>query len=526
MIDHARQRRELISAFNQRDWPRVMESATPLLELFPDDADIHFIAGLAETELGRLGPAVRLLRRAFLLDQRRSEFSANLARALLIAGIRHEAMVMADLAMDSEPVSPATLHVLGVVYSNLHAHEAALGAFRKAVALVPNHAPFRYSLATSLIDTGALDEAVSEIDACLALNPHFWRAHLTLAHLKEQTPSTHHLVRLESLLTDRSLESEARATLHLAAAKEHEDLGNYEVSFAHLTAGKKAAREGFSYSIKQDQSLFSALERATPHLGDSCGHPSSEPIFVFGMPRTGTTLVERILSSHPEVSSAGELPDFGIALRQVWGSDAPLGSELACVDQMGEIDWHRVGELYLSRARSAAGTNGLGMHFIDKLPHNFLYAGFIAKALPNAKLICLRRNPIDTCLSNFRQLFSGKLPYYNYSFDLLDTGAYYVMFAHLMAHWHQAFPGRILDVSYEALVNQQRATSQQMLSFCGLSWNELCMEFHENPLPVSTASSAQVRSKMYASAVHRWHQYKPQLAGLCSLLVQAGISVE
>ncbi|OOG43389.1 tetratricopeptide repeat-containing sulfotransferase family protein [Rhodanobacter sp. C05] len=526
MIDHTRQRHQLLHAFNQRDWQQVHALAVALLGFFPYDADVHFIAGLAELERGQLGPALQLLRHAFSLDQQRPEFSANLARALSMAGARHEAMVMAELAMGSKPIGPATLDILGTVYSNLNAHDAALDAFRQAAALAPDHAPFRYNLATSLIDAGALDEAEREIDACLSLNPHFWRAHLTLAHLQQQTPVTQHLARLESLLAEPLLCTEARASLHLALAKEHEDLGNYAESFDHLTAGKKAAREGIQYSIKQDEAVFAALERATPSPGNVHGHQSSEPIFVFGMPRTGTTLVERILSRHPEIRSAGELPDFSIALRQVWGNDRPLGSGLAAIDGIGEIDWRRVGELYLSRARSAAGTVGRETHFIDKLPHNFLYAGFIAKTFPKAKLICLRRNPIDTCLSNFRQLFARKLPYYNYSFDLLDTGAYYVMFNRLMAHWRQVFPGRILEISYETLVSQQRVTSRQILEFCGLQWNELCMDFHENTLPVATASAVQVRSKMYTTAVQRWHRYRPQLAELCTLLEQAGISVE
>ena len=443
-----------------------------------------------------------------------------------MSGARHEAMAMADLAMTSQPVSAVTLDILGVVYSSLNAHGAALDAFRRAVSLAPKHAPFRHNLATSLVDAGDLDGAEREIDASLSLNPYLWRAHLALAHLRQQTPSTHHLTRLESLLAQHAHSIDARTSLHLALAKEYEDLGNYAVSFDHLTAGKKAAREGIDYSIRDDEALFAALERATPNPGNARGHESSEPIFVFGMPRTGTTLVERILSRHPEVSSAGELRDFGIALRQVWGSDRPLDVDPGAIDGTADIDWRRVGDIYLSRARSAAGTAQPAARFIDKLPHNFLYAGFIAKTFPKAKLICLRRDPVDTCLSNFRQLFAGKLPYYNYSFDLLDTGAYYVMFDRLMAHWHRAFPGRILEISYETLVTHQRTISQQLLEFCGLQWNELCMDFHENPLPVSTASAVQARSKMYTTSVRRWPRYRPQLAGLCKLLEQAGIPVE
>jgi len=520
------QRRQLFEAFNARDWRKVSVLAAQLLKYVANDADVHFVAGLAETELRRFGAAVRHLRDAVSLDPRRSEFSTNLARCLSLAGERDEAMAMANLARASEPLGPMTLNVLGSVYAALNAHDAALEALQKAAFLAPDNASIRYSLAASLIDNAALDEAASEIDACLSLNPHFWRAYLTRAHLKRQTPLTHHLVELQSLLDEQPASVEARAYLQLAMAKEREDLGDYVMAFEQLTRGKMAARESIKYSIKQDEALFAAIESANQSLSGSACHPSSEPIFVFGMPRTGTTLVERILSSHPDVCSAGELRDFGISLREAWGSSRPFGEAVADMEELGRIDWHRVGEIYLARARAAAGTGGTGARFVDKLPHNFLYAGFIAKTFPAAKLICLRRHPVDTCLANFRQLFSQKLPYYNYSFDLLDTGAYYIMFDRLMAHLKQAFPGRILEVSYEALVAQQASISRDMLRFCGLEWNDRCLNFEVNTLPVSTASAIQVRSKIYTDAICRWHNYRPQLAGLCALLEYAGISIE
>ena len=526
MTGNAPDYRHLFAAFNRRDWRLTKALAMPMLAAHPDDAEIHFIAGLAELELARLGNAITLLRRALSLDSERSEFSANLARALSMAGARGEAIAMADMAMRSKPLSAVTLDVLGVVYTSLHAHHVALDAHRKAVSLAPGYAPYRYHLACSLIDTGQIDEAEDEINACLSIQPKFWRAHLALAHIRAQTPSTHHIARLEPLLSDHRGQPEACVNLHLALAKEHEDLGNYATSFAHLMAGKKIAREEIDYTIEQDQAIFSAIQSASLDLSDAAPHDSVEPIFVFGMPRTGTTLVERILSCHPEVQSAGEIRDYGIALRRASGEDHPVGRGLSGFDGLRHIDWHRVGELYLDSVRSALAKPRTTSRFIDKLPHNFLYAGFIAKTFPHARLICLRRHPVDTCLSNFRQHFAGKLPYYHYSFDLLDTGAYYLMFDRLMKHWQQMFPGKILEVSYEALVSQQRSTSQAILDFCGLPWDEHCLDFHRNSLPVSNASAIQVRSMMYETAVHRWHRYKPQLVDLCRRLEEAGICFE
>jgi hypothetical protein len=260
-------------------------------------------------------------------------------------------------------------------------------------------------------------------------------------------------------------------------------------------------------------------EQETP----SGGCVTYEPIFVIGMPRSGTTLVERIISSHPDVQSAGELLNFAMSLKSFSKSRS---SDLISPDIIAGakgIEWQKLGEMYLASTRP---TTGQKPHFIDKLPHNFLYAGFIAKALPHAKIVCLRRNPMDTCLSNFRQLFAPKSPFFDYSFDLLDTGRYYVLFDRLMAHWQRVLPGRILEIHYEDIVESQEAKSRQILDFCGLTWDERCLRFEENPSPVATASAIQVRAPIYRSALKRWKKYGDRLDDLQTLLLDSGIRID
>ena len=272
--------------------------------------------------------------------------------------------------------------------------------------------------------------------------------------------------------------------LHMALAKEHEDLDELPLAFDHFAAGKSAGKAQRDYSFEEDRTLFDALIQAFPDVQHDAiaGDPTDEPIFVIGMPRTGTTLVERIISSHPDVYSAGELQNFAVALKRATGSRTPTILDLDVITRAREVDWKMLGEAYLTSTRPATGRKP---HFIDKLPHNFLYAGFIARALPNARIICLRRDPIDTVLSNFRQLFAQKSAYYGYSFDLLDAGRYYVLFDRLMTHWKQVFPGRILEVHYESLVEAQEQHSRELLDFCGLSWHEGVMHFEKNDAPVS-----------------------------------------
>ena len=318
------------------------------------------------------------------------------------------------------------------------------------------------------------------------------------------------------------------AELHVrhALAKEYEDLGDYDSAFAQLAAGKTKKRAQLGYSIDADRALFGTIERlfdAGRLAGHAAGCPTTEPIFVLGMPRSGTTLVERILSSHPQVLSAGELQNFAIAVKRAAGTPSNRVLDAPTLENGVNVDFAALGERYLASTRPITGAKP---RFVDKMPLNFLYVGFIALALPNAKIVCLNRDPLDTCLSNFRQLFSLTFSYYNYSYDLRDIGLYYASFERLMRHWDEVLPGRVLRVRYEDLVQNQEPETRRLLDFCGLHWDGACLEFQENAAAVATASAVQVRSKLYATSIGRWRRYARHLAPLRAELSAAGIAVD
>ncbi len=512
---------ELSHAFNGLDWPRTRQLANQLLLQMPQHPLLRYIAGAAEMELQNMPMALTHLHIATELEPRRSDFAVQFAKALALVKMTREARIAADRAMELAPTDARTLDTLGVIYTQTHAHGRAAEAFRRAVTLKPDHAPYRFNLATALVAVGELDAAETELEACVQIEPRWWKAHLTLAGLRRQTPDSNHITRMEALLVGRDSDQEAQTYLHMALAKEYEDCKDYPAAFMHYTRGKQAAGAGRGYRFEQDEALFAAITAAFPAPQvTTTGHPTGEPIFVIGMPRSGTTLVERIISSHPDVHSAGELMNFGTVLKRASGSRTPLLLDQDTIDRTQYLDWNAIGSDYLTSTRPATGHTP---RFIDKLPHNFLYAGWIARALPNAKIICLRRDPLDTCLSNFRQLFSTQSPYYGYSFDIKDAGRYYALFDRLIAHWKCTLPGRILEVQYEDLVNTQEASTRQLLSFCGLSWHEACVHFERNNAPVNTASAVQVREPIYHSALQRWRKYESQLAGLRTLLGEHGI---
>lgn len=521
MTDASQLYDQTLAAFNRRDWQRVLQLGVPLLRVASENAGLHYVLGVASFESTQWQAAARHLGYAAKLEPGNSLYASQFAKVLSACHLTAQAIAEADRALALSPSDAMQLDTLGVIYTLANAHGKAREAFQRAAARAPDSAHHRYNLASSLIATGRFADAERELETCLALDARTWRAHFTLAHARRQTPDSNHIERLLSLLPQTEGDSHAQMNMHLALAKEYEDTGEYAKALDHLTQGKAAGGKQRGYRRERDRAMFDALMHAFPMpLESEAGYDSSEPIFILGMPRSGTTLVERIVSSHPDVQSAGELQNFGLVLKRLSGSRTSMLLDEDTIVRALQIDPVQLGQQYVASTRPGTGSRP---HFIDKLPHNFLYAGFIARALPKAKIICLKRDPMDVCLSNFRQLFSLTAPYYDYSFDLEDTGHYYAAFERLMAHWQRVLPGRILEVDYEALVDDQEGQSRRIIAFCRLPWNEACLDFHENRSPVSTASAVQVREPINRRSLQRWKRYGAPMDALRALLQREGV---
>jgi tetratricopeptide (TPR) repeat protein len=493
------------------------ESCRQLLALQPAHADAIFLRAMVAGERRQWIEAVSFIKNAIALRSDRVEYHAQLARCLTLLGRSAEALAAADRAMSMSPADALTLDTLGNVYVRADAHERAAQLFCRAAALQPDNAGYRFNLAAALKFIGKLSEAEQAYEDCIVSDPHFWRAHWALAGSRRQTPQHNHIERLLSALPAAAANADALLHMHHALAKEYEDLGRYSQAFAHLLAGKAPKRQTLGYNFDMDRRLFDAIEATFPGNSGALqrGYSTTEPIFVVGMPRTGTTLVERILSSHSQVHAAGELPNFALAVKRLSGTRSNRVLDAQTIARSGAVNFEQLGYQYLQSTRPATGRV---RHFVDKMPLNFFYVGHIAHALPQARVICVRRNPLDTCLSNFRQLFAINYPYYHYSYDLLDTGRYYLSFARLMAHWRSTLPGAMLEIQYEDIVNDPQTATRKMLDFCGLEWEESCLRFELNSAAVATASAAQVRQPLYRSSVQRWRHYENELADLGRLL--------
>jgi tetratricopeptide (TPR) repeat protein len=525
MIDLAAHHRAAVAALNRGDNDTVRRLCRELITSRPNHADSHFLLGMAEANQGRLPAALASVQNAARLRSS-PEYLAQLARLLVIARREGEALITAGQALALQPTDALTLDTIGGVYSRLGAHKEALPCFADAVANNPDHPQMRFNYAASLNFTGQFAAAEEQYEAAIALNPRFVKAHSSLSSVRTQTPERNHVARLESLLASTT-DSVDSLHLHYALAKEHEDLKHRDAVFHHLETANRRRKAELGYEVAFDRAIFDALKQsfAAQDYFNGAGatlDPARAPIFVLGMPRTGTTLVDRILSSHPAVESAGELQVMQVGLKRLARTMGRFALDPETIASARSLQPARLGQLYMDHSSPYRKSTG---RFVDKLPLNFLYIGYLARALPDAKIVCLRRHPLDTVWSNYRHLFATHFSYYSYSYDLLDTAEYYVMFDELMRFWQQLFPGRVLEVQYEALVESQEAQTRRLLEHCGLSWDERCLSFHDNDAAVATPSATQVRQPMYRSALGRWRHYEKYLEPARRYFIEHGIAV-
>ncbi|MEH3036253.1 MAG: sulfotransferase [Sphingomonas adhaesiva] len=512
------------AALARSDWTAVARFAGAVLAERGEDAEALFLHGLADAAAGRVATAIKLIERA-VAHCPAGEYRAQLAR--LYVGVRRDGdaaavLAAAEAALPDDALSRDTM---GCVYARLGDHAASLPHFDAAVASAPDHIGYRYNQAAALGFLGRTDAAEAAIEALLARAPDDARAHHLLAGLRKQSAGHHHVDRLVAVRA-RARDDRSRVLLGYALAKELDDLDRGAEALATLCATNAAHRATLSYDIADDVAIFDAIEAAWPAIASSpVTMPAADaPIFVIGMPRTGTTLVDRILSSHPGVESAGELQAMPLAVKAAAGTRTRQVLDAETMDAAATADLGAIGRDYLRRAQHHR--RDPARRFVDKFPGNFHYAGVIARALPNARIVCLRRHPMDTVLSNFRNLFAIGSRYYDYSYDLADIAAYHVRFDRLMTLWRAALPGRLLELRYEDLVADQEAETRRLLDHCGLGWSDACLSFQDNAAPVSTPSAAQVRRPMYRDAVARWKRHGDALAPARRIFEEAGIALD
>ncbi|MBF0358327.1 MAG: tetratricopeptide repeat protein [Magnetococcales bacterium] len=512
-----------------------------------DYCEAYCHLGVALKEQGRLEEAVASYQQAIAIKADYAGAYSNLGAALQEQGKFNESIANYQKAISINPHSAATLNNLGVVLREQGNLDASIASLQKAIAIKPDHADFYNNLALSQRDQGRSDMAIASLEKAIAIKPDHAKAHNNLglilndqgkldaaiaAHQKALAiqpdfPEAYYNLSLvkkysdfddikimENLLSNQTL-ADDKVFMHFALGKALYDMQQNQEAFQHFIEANRLKRASINFNIREEEKIFNRFQKIfnsgffAERAGFGCQDKS--PIFIVGMMRSGSTLIEQILSSHPDVYGAGELSIVKRIVLQKMSSRL-LSMIPHFISRMSMEDVLKMGEEYISQIREIDPDS---RYIIDKMPINFLNVGIIKLMLPNAKIIHSVRSPEDTCLSIFRTKFTGV---HNYAYELTELGQYYRLYSEMMAHWNRVFPGVVYSVNYEKLTADQEGETRKLLEFCQLDWSDKCLDFQKTVRSVKTASSAQVRQPMYKSSVGGWRKFEKQLQPLRAAL--------
>jgi tetratricopeptide (TPR) repeat protein len=504
-LSTARQHYELaVAAHRQGKFAEAGRHYAEVHRLFPEHPGALHGLGLIALRENRYADAAGWLGPASKAAPDNPAIRNDLGQALLQLGRYEEALKSFRAALRIAPENAAALNGAGDALNILGRPDEAQTAFNRILSRDAGNAAAHFGLASALSQTGKTAEARAELEHAIAIAPGRATYHRALADIARFAENDPRLPPLEALVRDeQKLPDDQKVELHFALAKAYDDLKRTDAAFSHLEKGNALRRRLVLYDENVVADFFAALKVAFPaerlQRADD-GEASAVPIFIVGMPRSGTTLVEQILASDPSVVGAGELTHLqDLIVEGFAGQNYPLNIE----------NTRRLGEEYVRRlGKLPPGIK----HVVDKFPGNFQHIGLIRLALPNAKIVHVRRDPMDTCFSCYSKLFLNGL---NHTYDLGELGRYYRMYDALMAHWRSALPeGTMLDVQYETLVGDFENQVRRVVEFCGLAWSERFLSFHENGRAVRTHSQAQVRQPLFTTSIGRWRTYEKHLKPL------------
>ena len=480
-------------------------------------------ASYAESLDGRYRAARTAALMAFTLEPKNMEVRRQLAARLRTT---NDAPLLLQLIRTSGPRARAPIPLLlsyAAQLSYLNLQEQALDYLDEARRGDPDYPPTLVSRGQVLTYLGRTKEAQAEFERCIAKAPFIGQAHWYLSHIIKATPEANRVARLRTAMLRPDLPAREQASFAFALHKELDDLGDYEGAWQALAQACQAKRASLTYSIDDTRGLVDALlalpsPTAAPTEIPQTTHATT-PIFIVGMHRSGTTLLEQLLDASPQILGIGELYDFTSAMRYATDHHCRGVLDQTLINRASAVDYAALGQRYLD---GVAWRLGESRFFTDKLPSNFLNIGFICQALPQAKILHLCRDPMETCFSNLRELFSDANAY---SYDQNELGDYFIQYRRLMSHWHTRYPERILDVDYAQLTREPARVIQDVAKFCGVDYVDAMSDPRNSTRAVATASAVQIRQGVTYQKTPKWLPYAQHLQPLIKVLRDAGIKI-
>ena len=491
----------------------------PHLKEKPTDiAAIRMMAELAG-RLGRYGDAENLLRRALELAPGFTAARANLATVLYRQNRPTEAIEMLDALLDGEPASPAHQNLKAAALGRIGGYEEAIALYAQVLARFPDQPKVWMSYGHVLKTVGRQGDSIAAYRRAIKQAPTLGEAWWSLANLKTVTLARDDVAAMEAALKASGLAEEDRFHLHFALGKALDDEGEAKRAFDHYAEGNRRRRAMIDYDPDEtDRHVERSIAFFTPAFfaeREGMGCAARDPIFILGMPRAGSTLIEQILASHSQVEGTQELPDIAALARRLGGRKLK-SDETAYPESLGALsaeELKALGEEYLDRTRVQRKTDR--PLFIDKMPNNWAHAGFIHLILPNARIVDARRHPLACTFSNFKQHFARGQ---GFAYDQAELGRYYRAYVRLMGHFDSVLPGRVHRVIYERTIEDPEGEVRRLLDYLGLPFEEACLRFYENERAVRTASSEQVRQPINREGLDQWRPYEAWLGPLKAAL--------
>jgi tetratricopeptide (TPR) repeat protein len=497
----------------------------------PDYAEAHNNLGNIFRELEQLDAAVKSYEKVTAINPDYPEAHYNLGNTLVELGQLEDAIKSYEKVIAINSNYHEAHYNLGNTLVELGQLEDAIKSYEKVVAINPNHPEAYFNLGNSFQQLGKLDQAIKCYERAISIKPNYSGAYYHLSYLKKYMASDPQISKMQSLISSDNITQSDRIDLYFALSKVNENLDNQDELFKYLHEGNRLLKEELNYSLDRSKTLFSTVKEifSLPYLDikkSFSSEPSTfKPIFIVGMPRSGSTLVEQIMSSHHAVHGAGEFQDLRSLIAPILSDNLIQGSEIASTS-IGDKKIHLSSKASLPEAAflslrkqyldALSNLNVSESVITDKSLLNFRFIGFILTSFPEAKIIHMKRDARAICWSIYKSNFRSKGNGYSYNFD--DLAGFYGLYADLMDFWHQLFPDRIYDMCYEDLTTNQEEETRKLLQYCELDWDKNCLSFHKNKRAVKTASAIQVREKMYQGSSEAWKKYEEHLKPLTKAL--------
>ena len=507
---------ELLNLYNTKNF-KIAESKTKkYINLYPDNPTLYNILGTILTAQNKIKETHLCYKKILKINPDFVETYNNYGIALKQFGQLKEAIIYFKKALKLKPNFIEARFNLAVTYKVSAKYEEAIKNYKEVLKNKPDVAQAYNNLGIIFNILAKFQDANSNYLKALEINPNLSESHMHLSYITKYTKGHKHIQEMEKAISITNINDTQRMYLSFGLGKAFNDIENYKKAFEYFDKGNSIRKKQLKYSIDTDNLLFRNLKNIFQknlfNKFKNTGNSDKTPIFVVGMPRSSTTLVEQILSSHSDIHGSGELTYFKDLVKKYFSSNNTIHFSKKIINY-NPLKFERIGSNYIQKIKKLSTNN---LYIIDKMPLNFLWIGLIRLTLPNAKIIHCIRDPKDTCLSIFKSYFgqSGN----GYAYDLIDLGQYYNLYLDLMRHWHSTLPNYIYDLSYEELIKNQKKETQKLLNFCGLGWDESCMKFYTNSRPVTTASSTQVREPIYKKSIDLWKHYKEDLKPLLKIL--------